>query len=237
MREQGGVVSDSGVVMNPDRGAKTRRCVTQPTLQENLLEAVVAAANMDAAWARGESNKGAPGIDGMTIEEFPAFAKVHWLAIRQALNDGCYCPSPVRRVMIPKAGGGERALGIPNVVDRVIQQAIAQVLTPIFDPEFSESSFGFRPKRSAHGAVKQVQAYIKAGYRHCVDMDLSKFFDRVQHDVLLARVARKVGDKRLLRLIGNYLRAGVMVELQWEPSHEGRAHAQRVGRVVRFHLY
>jgi len=211
MREQGGVVSDSGVVMNPDRGAKTRRCFTQPTLQENLLEAVVAAANMHAAWARVKSNKGAPGIDGMTIEEFPAFAKVHWPAIRQALNDGCYCPSPVRRVMIPKAGGGERALGIPNVVDRVIQQAIAQVLTPIFDPEFSESSFGFRPKRSAHGAVKQVQAYIKAGYRVAVDLDLQKFFDKVSHDILMVRVARRVGDKRLLALIGRYLRAGVMI--------------------------
>jgi len=211
MREQGGVVSDSGVVMNPDRGAKARRCFTQPTLQENLLEAVVAAANMHAAWARVKSNKGAPGIDGMTIEEFPAFAKVHWPAIRQALNDGCYCPSPVRRVMIPKAGGGERALGIPNVVDRVIQQAIAQVLTPIFDPEFSESSFGFRPKRSAHGAVKQVQAYIKAGYRVAVDLDLQKFFDKVSHDILMVRVARRVGDKRLLALIGRYLRAGVMI--------------------------
>src|SRR3990172_419073 len=137
MREQGGVVSDSGVVMTPDRGAKPRRCFTQPTLQENLLEAVVAAANMHTAWARVKSNKGAPGVDGMTIEEFPVFAKVHWPAIRQALTDGGYRPSSVRRVLIPKSGGGERALGIPTVVDRVIQQAIAQVLTPIFYPEFS----------------------------------------------------------------------------------------------------
>ena len=124
MREQGGVVSDSGVALKPDGEAKARRCVTQPTLQGDLLEAVVSPGNMHAAWARVKSNKGAPGVDGMTIEEFPAFAKVHWPAIRQALMDGGYRPSPVRRVMIPKPGGGERPLGIPNVVDRVIQQAI-----------------------------------------------------------------------------------------------------------------
>jgi RNA-directed DNA polymerase len=120
-----------------------------------------------------------------------------------------------------KSDGSERKLGIPSVLERLIQQCILQVLTPIFDPYFSESSFGFRPKRSAHGAIKQVQTHIRSGFRHCVDMDLSKFFDRVQHDVLLARVARKVKDKRLLRLIGDYLRAGVMVAQQWEPSHEG----------------
>ena len=221
MREQGGVVKDSGVASNTEGGANVRRNFTQPALQEELLEAVVASANMHAAWARVKSNKGAPGIDGMTIEEFPAFAKVHWPAIRQALMDGGYRPSPVRRVMIPKPGGGERPLGIPNVVDRVIQQAIAQVLTPIFDPEFSESSFGFRPKRSAHGAVKQVQAYIKAGYHIAVDLDLQKFFDNVSHDILMVRVARRVGDKRLLALIGRYLRAGVMVGECVQPSEIG----------------
>ena len=221
MREQGGVAGDSGVVLNPDGGAKARRGVAQPTLQGDLLEAVVAPANMHAAWARVKSNKGAPGVDGMTIEEFPVFAKVHWPAIRQALIDGGYRPSPVRRVLIPKPGGGERALGIPTVVDRVIQQAIAQVLTPIFDPEFSELSFGFRPKRSAHGAVKQVQAYIKTGYRVAVDLDLQKFFDNVSHDILMARVARRVGDKRLLALIGRYLRAGVMIGECVQPSEIG----------------
>lgn len=131
----------------------------------------------------------------MRIEDFPAFARLHWAAIRQSLADGTYQPQPVRRVRIPKPGGGERLLGIPTVVDRIIQQAIAQVLGPIFDVQFSTSSFGFRPKRSAHEAVRQVLAYIKAGYRFAVDLDLAKFFDNVQHDVLMARVARKIGDK------------------------------------------
>ncbi len=177
--------------------------------------------NVEKAWRKVKANKGAPGPDGITLAEFPQSFRSEWPAIRQQLLDGTYVPQPARRKSIPKSDGSERNLGIPNVLERLIQQCILQVLTPIFDPYFSESSFGFRPKRSAHGAVKQVQTHIRSGYRHYVDMDLSKFFDRVQHDVLLARVARKVGDKRLLRLIGRYLRAGVMVELQWEPSKEG----------------
>jgi RNA-directed DNA polymerase len=163
------------------------------------------------AWKRVKANKGAPGSDGMPIEDFAEYARSHWAAIRQALCDGTYQPQPVRRVSIPKPGGGERLLGIPTVVDRVIQQAIAQVLGPLFDPEFSESSFGFRPGRSAHGALRQVQRFIGEGYRIAVDLDLAKFFDNVQHDVLMARVGRKVRDKRLLALIGRYLRAGVLV--------------------------
>jgi len=190
-------------------------------LNEDLMQAVVAPENLHRAWARVKANKGAPGIDGMPIEDFPAFVREHWPAIRQALMDGCYCPSPVRRMLIPKPGGGERALGIPNVVDRVIQQAIAQVMTPIFDPEFSESSFGFRPRRSAHGAIKQVQAFVKAGYCIAVDLDLAKFFDNVRHDILMARVARRIGDKKLLGLIGRYLRAGVMIGECFEPSEMG----------------
>jgi RNA-directed DNA polymerase len=167
--------------------------------------------NVQRAWKRVKANRGAPGIDGMCVEDFPEFARTHWVHIRQQLVDGSYQPQPVRRVSIPKPGGGERLLGIPTVVDRVIQQAIAQVLTPIFDPEFSASSFGFRPGRSAHGALRQVQAHIKAGYRIAVDLDLEKFFDRVQHDILTARMGRKVHDKRLLALIGRYLRAGVCI--------------------------
>jgi RNA-directed DNA polymerase len=185
------------------------------------MEQVVAAENLHRAWRQVKANKGAPGIDGMAIEDFPAFAREHWSTIRARLIDGSYRPQPVRRVSIPKPGGGERALGIPSVVDRLIQQAIAQVLTPIFDPGFSESSFGFRPHRSAHGALREVQAHIKAGYRIAVDLDLAKFFDNVPHDILVARVARKVGDKRLLALIGRYLRAGAMVGESFQPSELG----------------
>ena len=214
-------MGDSSAALNPSGGAEARHRPTQPALHVDLLQAVVAPANLHRAWARVKANHGAPGIDGMPIEDFPAFARVHWPAIRQALTDGRYRPSPVRRVMIPKPGGGERALGIPTVLDRVIQQAIGQVLTPIFDPEFSASSFGFRPKRSAHGALKQVQTYIQAGYRVAVDLDLQKFFDNVPHDILMARVASRVGDKRLLALIGRYLRAGVMIGECVQPSEIG----------------
>lgn len=186
-----------------------------------LMELVVDEGNMLKAWSKVKANKGAPGPDGITLEVFFESFRHQWPAIRQALLDGTYQPSPARRKAIPKQDGSFRNLGIPNVVDRLIQQAILQVLTPIFDPSFSESSFGFRPNRSAHGAVKQVQFHIRSGYRHCVDMDLSKFFDRVNHTVLLARVSRKVSDSRLLRLISRYLRAGIMVDFQWEPSLEG----------------
>jgi RNA-directed DNA polymerase len=158
----------------------------------------------------------------MTIEDFPAFAREHWPRIRQAIRDETYQPSPVRRTEIPKRHGqGTRVLGIPTVVDRVIEQAIAQVLGPIFEPGFSASSFGFRPRRSAHQAVKQIQSYIKAGYKIGVDLDLAKFFDRANHDALMARVARKVRDKALLRLIGKYLRAGVLVGERLEPTATG----------------
>ena len=188
---------------------------------ESLMEQIADPGNIEQAWKRVKANRGAPGPDGVTLDEFPKTLRSQWPELRKQLLDGTYQPSPARRKSIPKPDGSERHLGIPNIQDRVIQQAILQVLTPIFDPSFSDSSFGFRPKRSAHGAAKQVQAHICAGFRQCVDMDLSKFFDRVQHDVLLARVARKVHDKRLLRLIGGYLRAGVMVDAELQPSHEG----------------
>jgi RNA-directed DNA polymerase len=189
---------------------------------ENLMERIVDRANMETAWRNVRANRGAPGPDGITLDQFCATFGPQWPEVRRQLLEGTYQPGPARRKSIPKPdGSGQRDLGIPNVVERLIQQAILQVLTPIFDPGFSESSFGFRPGRSAHGAAKQVQAHIRAGYRHCVDMDLSKFFDRVQHDVLMARVARKVHDKRLLVLIGRYLRAGVMVDTELQPSTEG----------------
>jgi RNA-directed DNA polymerase len=188
---------------------------------ESLMEAIVDDANIEAAWKRVKANRGAPGPDGITIDEFFKTFRYQWPEIRQQLLDGTYRPAPVRRKTIDKPDGGQRLLGIPNVQDRLIQQAIVQVLTPRFDPGFSESSHGFRPGRSAHGAAKQVQRTIRKGYRFAVDMDLSKFFDRAQHDVLLSRVARKVHDKRVLQLIGRYLRAGVMVEGIVQPTEEG----------------
>lgn len=194
----------------PHRATASRRTVIDPALSDDLMERVLTPETLRKAWHQVKANHGAPGVDGMTIADFPAFAREHWASIRQALQDETYQPSPVRRTEIPKRHGqGKRLLGIPTVVDRIIQQAIAQVLGPIFDPEFSTSSFGFRPGRSAHHAVKQIQGYIKAGYKVAVDLDLAKFFDRVNHDALMARVARKVRDKAVLRLIGKYLRAGV----------------------------
>lgn len=187
----------------------------------NLMEAIVDEVNMEMAWARVKANRGAPGPDGLTVEDFPEWFAPRWQNIRRQLLDGTYRPEPVRRKTILKPDGGTRELGIPNLLDRVIQTAIVLVLTPIFDPEFSVSSFGYRPYRSAQDAAQQVQKIIRSGRRRCVDMDLSKFFDRVQHDVLMSRVSRKVHDKRLLKLIGRYLRAGVMIDGLCQPSEEG----------------
>ena len=149
--------------MNQIREAGLRRDGIEPALRDDLMRRVLDRANVQRAWKQVKANGGAAGVDGMTIDEFPAFAHTQWSTIRQALQDGTYQPAPVRQHGIAKPGGGERLLGIPRILDRVIQQAISQVLTPIFDPNFSESSFGFRPRRSAHGAVKQVQGYLKAG--------------------------------------------------------------------------
>lgn len=220
-------MTDSHSTMNPTGRAGARHRDTQPALHDeipvgdNLMEAVLSPVNLHRAWRRVKANQGAPGIDGLRIEDFPAHARAHWPAIRQALSEGCYQPQPVRRVSIPKPDGGERALGIPTVVDRVIQQAIAQVMTPLFDPDFSASSYGFRPKRSAHDALRQVKADMAAGYRIAVDLDLAKFFDNVDHDILMARVARRIRDKRLLALIGRYLRAGVLINDGIQPSELG----------------
>jgi RNA-directed DNA polymerase len=192
-----------------------------PDPHDHLLERVVSRENMQRAWKRVKGNKGAPGVDTMSIEDFPEFARKNWDTIREALLAGTYQPLPVRRVEIPKATGGTRPLGIPTVVDRLIQQAIYQVLMPIFDPDFSDHSYGFRPGRSAHDAVRKVREYIQEGYRIAVDLDLSKFFDTVNHDVLMHRVARKVRDKRVLRLIGIYLRAGVMVNKRVQKTTTG----------------
>jgi RNA-directed DNA polymerase len=170
---------------------------------------VLDSANLSLAWKQVKANKGAPGIDGMTIDDFPAFARQHWERIRSQLSEGTYAPAPVRRVFIPKPDGSQRPLGVPTVLDRVIQQAIAQVLTPLYDGDFSQHSYGFRAGRNAHQAVRQVEAGWKRKRRHAVDCDLKAFFDTVNHDRLLTRLREKIGGGKLLRLIGRYLRAGV----------------------------
>ena len=206
---------------NPNGGVNMRHVMESPDPDGHLLERILSRENMLKAWKRVRANKGAPGIDKMSIEEFPGFAREHWDDIRESLLAGTYQPSPVRRVEIPKPTGGTRPLGIPTVLDRVIQQAMYQVLMPIFDPDFSEQSYGFRPGKSAHDAVRKLREYIREGYRNAVDLDLSKFFDTVNHDVLMHRVSRKVRDKRVLRLIGKYLRAGVMVNGRLEKTPKG----------------
>jgi RNA-directed DNA polymerase len=189
--------------------------------QPITLERIVATDNIAMAWKKVKSNRGAPGIDGVTIEEFPYQFRECWQEIRTAILGGNYTPKPVKRVEIEKPDGGIRPLGIPSVLDRVIQQAITQVLEPTFDYYFSESSFGFRPNRSAHGAIRRVQSYIREGRKIAVDADLSKFFDRVDHDMLMARVSRRLDDKRVLKLIGKYLRAGVVIDNRLEATPLG----------------
>jgi RNA-directed DNA polymerase len=178
---------------------------------DELWEKVFSRANLFAALERVQSNKGAAGVDGMSVKELPAHLKAHWVNIRAKLDEGKYQPSPVRRVEIPKAGGGVRQLGIPTVQDRLIQQALHQVLSPLFELTFSEQSYGFRPERSAHDAVRVARQYIESGKSWVVDIDLERFFDTVNHDRLMARVKDVVKDKRVLRLINVYLQAGVMV--------------------------
>lgn len=185
------------------------------------MDKVVSRENLLLAYRRVKHNHGAPGVDGMTVEELWGYCCQHWPAIRERLLGGTYEPSPVRKVEIPKASGGMRTLGIPTVLDRLIQQAMLQVLGPIFDPTFSEGSFGFRPGRSAHQAVRRARQHIAHGYRWVVDLDLEKFFDRVNHDVLMARVKRRVKDRRVLVVINRYLQAGMMEGGVVSPRTEG----------------
>ena len=181
------------------------------TATDHLMEEVVEWSNVEKALARVRQNKGSPGVDGMTVDELPKHLEGAWEAIRGQLLAGTYQPKPVLRREIPKGDGGTRKLGIPCVLDRLIQQAILQRLQPIFDPTFSEHSHGFRPGRGAHKAVREAQGYVQEGYRWVVDVDLEKFFDRVNHDVLMGRLAKRIADKRLLGLIRRYLNAGIMV--------------------------
>jgi RNA-directed DNA polymerase len=186
-----------------------------------LFEQVLSSENLRNAWKRVKQNKGAAGVDGRTIDDYPVWIHQHWDNILRGLQQGYYCPLPVKRVEIPKSNAGVRLLGIPSVNDRVIQQAITQVLQPLIDPGFSDHSHGFRPKRSAHDAVKSVQKGIKEGYGYAVDIDLSKFFDHVDHDLLMNQLGKWVADKQLLALIGKYLRAEVCIKGKREATRRG----------------
>jgi RNA-directed DNA polymerase len=192
-----------------------------PAGSQQLMEEVVERENLIKAMKRVQANKGSPGVDGMTVDELPEYLKGHWTAIREQLMSGAYKPQPVKRVEIEKPGGGVRKLGVPTVVDRLIQQAVQQVLQKRWDPTFSDSSYGFRPGRSQHEAVAQAQKHIAEGYGWCVDLDLEKFFDRVNHDKLMGQIAKREDDKRLLKLIRAVLNAGVMENGLEQPSEEG----------------
>jgi len=195
---------------------------TRDRKRDRIIEAAVERENMLAAWRRVKANQGAPGVDDMTVEALWRWLQANWPRVKAQLLEGTYRPAPVRKVEIPKPGGkGMRQLGIPTALDRLIQQALHQVLQGIFDSDFSEHSYGFRPNRSAHDAVKQARQYVSDGKRWVVDLDLEKFFDRVNHDILMSRVARKVEDKRALRLIRRYLQAGVMDGGVVSPRAEG----------------
>jgi RNA-directed DNA polymerase len=210
--------------MAPGEGSETptaKRRIESPANDEQLMEEVCERENCLQAFKRVKSNKGSPGIDGMTVDDLTAYLKGHWPAIRDQLLSGTYKPQPVRRVEIPKPDGGVRQLGIPTVLDRMVQQAVMQVLQNRWDAEFSEHSHGFRPGRSAHQAVAKAQRYIAEGRRWVVDLDLEKFFDRVNHDKLMAAVARRVVDKRMLKLIRAFLTAGVMENGLVGPVDEG----------------
>lgn len=186
-----------------------------------LLDAALMRENMALAWKRVSANKGSAGSDGLSIAQTKAWLRVHWPQVKGALLDGSYRPMPVRRVMIPKPDGSERQLGIPSVLDRLIQQALLQVLQPQIDPSFSAHSYGFRPGRNAHQAVRQAKAYVQAGRRYVVDVDLEKFFDRVHHDVLMSRLEKRIDDARVLRLIRRYLQSGVLVNGVVVERYEG----------------
>ena len=209
------------------KGASSEAARKEPVRPETtqLMEAVVARENMFRAYEQVVSNKGAAGIDGMTVEQLKPYLQEHWAKIKEELLKGEYQPQPVRCVEIPKPQGGMRQLGIPTAVDRLIQQALHQVLSPVFELGFSESSYGFRPGRSAHQAVRQARAYVEEGRRWVADLDLEKFFDRVNHDVLMSRLARRISDKRALRTIRRYLQAGMMtggvVSLRTEGTPQG----------------
>jgi group II intron reverse transcriptase/maturase len=214
---------DRGEAPNVGRSAET---VPIPAENEgsgasDLLEKALSRPNLQLAFKRVRKNKGGPGIDGLTVEELPEWLRGNWVRVREELFAGAYRPEPVKRQWIPKPGGGRRELGIPTVLDRLIQQALLQVLQPQIDPSFSDHSYGFRPGRRAHDAVRRAQGYVQSGRCWVVDVDLERFFDRVNHDVLMGRLAKRIADKRVLRLIRRYLEAGVMFQGVVMERHEG----------------
>jgi RNA-directed DNA polymerase len=206
-----------------ERSGRTSTAAKEPESPGtgSLLVEALKRRNMQRALKRVKKNGGSPGIDGMTVGELPGWLREHWPDVREQLLAGTYQPRPVRRASIPKRGGGERELGIPTVLDRLIQQALLQVLQPRFDPTFSEHSHGFRPGRRAHDAIREARAAIQDGKRWVVDVDLEKFFDRVNHDVLMGRLARRIEDRAMLRLIRRYLDAGVMANGVVTERHKG----------------
>ena len=216
-------LEDRGGTPNVERSAEARTAThgNERSGASDLMERVCERANLQAALKRVRKNKGSAGIDGMTVEELPEYLRTHWPRLREQLLTGRYQPSAVRRHTIPKSGGGVRVLGIPTVVDRFLQQAILQVLSPRFDASFSQHSYGFRPGRSAHDAVVQAQQYVNEGRRIVVDVDLENFFDRVNHDVLMGRLAKRIEDGRLLGLVRRYLEAGMMANGVAVQRHEG----------------
>lgn len=218
MREkrQGEAQTSPDSVETPKAGAGLRQSGMEP-----LMEAVVERGNLLAALKRVRQNKGSPGMDGMTVGELHAYLCENWVATRERLLTGHYAPMPVRRVEIPKSGGGVRELGIPTVLDRFIQQALLQVLQPLLDPTFSRNSYGFRPGRSAHQALVAARKQVESGKRFVVDVDLEKFFDRVHHDILMHRLEKRIKDKRVLGLIRRYLETGAMLNGVVVERHEG----------------
>jgi len=213
-----------GEAPTPDlRGTKaiSAKTLTESPVETPLMEEILSRENLFKALDRVKANDGAPGVDRMTVQELPDFLRLHWLRIKGELLNGTYKPQPVRRIVIPKPDGGSRNLGIPTALDRLIQQAVLQMLQKQWDPTFSDHSYGFRPGRSAHQAVARAQEYVREGFTWVVDLDLEKFFDRVNHDVLMGRLARRIEDKRLLKLIRAYLEAGVLVNGLVGPTDEG----------------
>lgn len=204
----------------------------QRALTQNLMEEVASAANLNTACKAVKANKGAPGVDGMTVADLRPWIANHRDTLVAALLRGDYRPQPVKGVAIPKPGGGTRQLGIPTVVDRLVQQATLQVLQPILDPSFSASSFGFRPGRGAHDALAQAGRYVAEGYEIVVDLDLEKFFDRANHDILMARLARRIGDRRLLRIVRRFLEAGMMQHGVCVERHEGTPQGGRLSPLL-----